>query len=60
MLENKLTLTDDELNLVMTGLQIIIQSYEQVVAKGDKINFMDIKVCEDVKVLHNKLLKEYY
>ena len=61
-LTNDLTLTDDELSLVLTGLIVTLQGYEKHIELHglDSLDTTTKKVINDMKILHDKLNKEYF
>lgn len=59
---NNLTLTDDELSVVMTSLQLTIMGYEKYVDENGKAS-VDIQTrdaYEDTKKLYTKLKNEFF
>ena len=61
-MDNKVNLNDDELSLVVASLQITIASQERYISihgmKG--LSLQDLETIKEMKVLHERLKREYF
>ena len=61
-MNNEVKLTDDELSLIQASLQITIASQERYITiNGMKgLSLQDLETVKEMKVLHERLNKEYF
>lgn len=61
-MNNNLNLTDDELTLIVSSLQITIMGHEKYIqTNGDeKLDFKTIEAIKEMKKLYERLNKEYF
>lgn len=57
---NNVNLTDDELSVIVTSLELTMKSYESFIQKGNQPDQSTIKAYEDIKLLFGRLTREYF
>lgn len=57
---NKLELTDDELSVIQTSLQMTLSSFEKYEKDGNKLDLLTQEIKEEMKTLFDKFNKEYF
>lgn len=61
-MNNNVNLTDDELSVIMTSLQMSIMSYEKYKEQngGSNLDFNTRQAVQEMKKLYEKLNKDYF
>lgn len=61
-MKNEVTLTDDELSVLMASLELTIMSYEKYIAQHGEItmDFLNRKAYREAKNLHVRLKRIYF
>jgi hypothetical protein len=58
-MNNQVNLTDDELSVIVTSLQMTLMSVEQY-EKENVLDFQTQEVKKEMKSLHERLREEYF
>lgn len=59
-MNNNVSLTDDELSVIVTSLELTLKSYDGYIAKGNQVDATTLQTVEDARRLFDRLNKEYF
>lgn len=59
-MNNNVSLTDDELSVIVTSLELTLKSYEGYIEKGNQVDVATAQVVKDARQLFDRLNKDYF